>query len=482
MDALTLMVVNLMLLIAMMGAQWYLWRTQRNRLKGVGFWTIGTLFLAIAYVGMILQLVPSVSSLFSVAIPNALMYGACLTFLKGTGIFMERRPPRMVPVAVALLYAWSMVRFLLVENNFFARSVMLALVIMLTFIVALSVIVKSPRPERPVLLLVGVVCVFVTQMIRLVMMFGSVFTPVTTLFDIKAFLLIPTMLDMAALSILTVGLFDIVSRRLQGEEASARRDVEAYRDSLLRVLDDRTEQLLLTTERAYVGDFAAGLGHDMLNPMNNISTSVEALEFGYRAYQKSNRDEIRAELISSIPETAKTVAANVDRVVHLCKEMMNLANPLKGHHRDTVDVLEEVSIVFDLMRNALQQKRIHWQVQKEHAPILVRGNRYWLEQILINCIKNSMDAMEGSGGTITISVEQQAGLVLLSIADNGCGIPEEICQTFGVPYSTTKEHGNGLGLFVVQTLAEKFGGTAMAKRLARGTSITIQLPAWEQES
>jgi len=453
-----------------------LWWQYRNQTKGIGLWFAGLLTILCSYGLIFLQKYPAVSPFLSVVCANILITLAGSFLLRGTETFLHAKASRIVPCVAVFLLVFLLVRFYYIENVSYGRTMVIALLIFVLLVRQIVVLWKAQKEERSVIFLGGLILMSLVQVIRFFIAWVFVQHGSENLYQTHGVNLVPIALEITAIMAAVIGVFDIVARRLRWQERLARNEAERYRDHLQDLLNNRTQQLLLTTQRATVGDFAAGLGHDMLNPVNNISTAVEALEFGYRALQKQGREEIRTELIESIPDTTKTVASNVERVMHLCREMIDLSNPEKGKPADSVDVEAVTKTVFDLLHKNLQEKNISWHIEQETSMVTIRGNRYWLEQILINCIKNSIDAVDEDGGTVLVRIKSEAGSIGVIIEDNGCGISQEICEDLGKPYNSTKDSGTGLGLFVVRTLVENMNGSVTAHPLEKGTALTITFP------
>ncbi len=136
--------------------------------------------------------------------------------------------------------------------------------------------------------------------------------------------------------------------------------------------------------------------------------------------------------------------------------------------RDTVSLMKKVTL-----------KDISMEVsQEEGEEYLILADKISLEQVIMNIIKNSMDAIEFSG-EIHISLKNAGDTVTLAIADNGSGIPAEHLDSIFLPFYTTKSpgSGSGLGLFSAKSILEGLGGDIRAKSSHAGTVMTISLPS-----
>jgi signal transduction histidine kinase len=117
------------------------------------------------------------------------------------------------------------------------------------------------------------------------------------------------------------------------------------------------------------------------------------------------------------------------------------------------------------------------QIKTHYTPIPpVLGNRFQLEQVLQNLIINARDAM-AKGGTLTISSSHDDTHVIIEVTDTGIGIEPSIIESIFEPFVSTKESGNGLGLFITYAIIEKHKGAIVAKsEIDKGTTFVIRLP------
>jgi signal transduction histidine kinase len=106
------------------------------------------------------------------------------------------------------------------------------------------------------------------------------------------------------------------------------------------------------------------------------------------------------------------------------------------------------------------------------------GEKYQLKQVFINLIKNAMDALNrGPNGEISIKCKQSGNETIVSVSDNGCGIPKHVLDKIGEPFYTTKEKGNGLGLLVSYRIIKNHTGTIECQsKEGKGTSFIVHFP------
>jgi len=220
-----------------------------------------------------------------------------------------------------------------------------------------------------------------------------------------------------------------------------------------------------------VGRLAGGLSHDFNNILTAVSGSAEMLRY---ERNPAEREALLDEIIAAR-----------DRGSALTRQLLAFARREVTQPR-VVDLAEHVRGLERLLtRVAGDRSRVRFVLTSDCR---VRVDPGQLEQTLVNLVANARDAMP-EGGTCTITVEQVADAratahVRLHVADEGVGMPPDVAERAFEPFFTTKPRGQGtgLGLASVHGMAEQSGGTAqIASTQGRGTRVTIELPASEEE-
>jgi signal transduction histidine kinase len=130
-----------------------------------------------------------------------------------------------------------------------------------------------------------------------------------------------------------------------------------------------------------------------------------------------------------------------------------------------------------MMKPLLLKKNQNIQVAITDVPV-IKGNFNRLLQVFLNLISNSMDAMV-EGGNIHISTGVDDDSVLVTVSDDGPGIPEELREKIFSPFFTTKQNGTGLGLSIVEEIIREHGGKIKLQDSKKGATFIIQLPCME---
>lgn len=225
----------------------------------------------------------------------------------------------------------------------------------------------------------------------------------------------------------------------------------------------KTEEVLHQQDKlAAVGQLAAGVAHEIRNPLTTMKGYTEFL-------QLEETHEERQEYLSIILD-------EIDRVNNIVEDFMVLAKPKAAEleERDIIPIIKNVVSFLEFeARN--RNVKIGFEYQQDIIQIECDENR--LKQVLLNFIKNGIEAMP-DGGNITVRAGIINNQVQIAIKDTGVGIPQEKLKNIGEPFFTTKKNGNGLGLMVSFKIIESHNGKVFIEsELNKGTTFNIVLPA-----
>jgi len=228
-----------------------------------------------------------------------------------------------------------------------------------------------------------------------------------------------------------------------------------------RDLREAQAHLLHQEKMAAFGLLAAGIAHEVGNPLTSISALVQILE--RRDCDAYTRDKLAL------------VDGQLQRIQATLRELINFSRPAS-----TVRIRVCLSDILDeALRIAKYYKRIKGRVLTPHfSPGLppLDGVRDQLVQVFLNLILNAIDATQ-RGGRIAIEAERRGAFIDVAVRDDGSGISSEHAGRVFQPYFTTKKHGTGLGLFVTRQLVSSHGGTVhFETRPGQGTVFRVRLP------
>lgn len=231
---------------------------------------------------------------------------------------------------------------------------------------------------------------------------------------------------------------------------------------------------------ASLGELAAGMAHEIKNPLAGIASALQVLARNFR--EESPHQFIFNE-----------VQDQVRRLDSFITDLLHFARPGKTHFRE-LDVSEIVDKVLFLVSTQLDEKHIKVQCHLEKKHPVVQGDQSQLQQVFLNIILNAIDAIE-DGGTLHISsrweptigfsgqrcvnpsCQENKGRLLIAFKDSGGGIDPNLLETIFNPFHTSKHNGTGLGLSISQRVMEQHGGKIVVEsELGEGSTFTVLLP------
>ena len=225
------------------------------------------------------------------------------------------------------------------------------------------------------------------------------------------------------------------------------------------------DQLIRAEKLAAMGTLAAGVAHEVNNPLASISSLVQMMRS-----QEGHSPETSEKL--------SLISDQIQRITQVTKDMTNFARarPAAKRERDVNEILE-IALRLASFDKAFQDLKVETDLASGLAP--VHADQHQLQQVFLNLLLNARDAMPG-GGSLSIKTAARNGEVIVEIADTGSGISQSDMQQIFDPFFTTKPAGSGtgLGLAVCYGIVTAHDGRIEAASDARaGTKFTITLPS-----
>jgi len=244
-------------------------------------------------------------------------------------------------------------------------------------------------------------------------------------------------------------------------------ELEARIAERTRDLQESQARVLHQEKMAAFGLLAAGIAHEVGNPLTSISSMVQML-------QKHDTDPYSLNKLS-------LVSGQLQRIRTTLRELIEFSRPASTV-RSRVALGE---VIDEALNIAKYYKRTHGRIASPELPPdlpPLYGVRDQLVQVFLNLVLNAIDATD-RGGRIDLRVARIEGGVEVAIRDEGSGIGEADVAKLFQPYFTTKKHGTGLGLFVTRKLVEDHGGTVTCESTSGvGTVFRVSLPAAPAEA
>lgn len=221
------------------------------------------------------------------------------------------------------------------------------------------------------------------------------------------------------------------------------------------------EQLRRADRLSALGELAAGMAHEIRNPLGSIRGTAEIIREGIDPADKRY-------------EFAGILLKEVDRLNRVVQDFLDFARPPHVEHR-RININEALRDLLVLTRTQAVKRGVRVELSPGELP-QVPGDGEQLKQAFLNLMLNAMQAMPG-GGKLTISTIPLEGEVQVRFADTGQGIPPESLEKIFNPFFTTRQEGTGLGLAITHRIIQGHGGRIeVSSRAGEGTTFTLVLP------
>lgn len=252
---------------------------------------------------------------------------------------------------------------------------------------------------------------------------------------------------------------------------------EKYRVQLEEI--KRTHEKILQTDKlATLGELSAGISHEINNPLTVAYGYAQNIEWMLESSEDSSSDELKL--------SAKRVTHSLEKISSIISNMKTYVRT-DDDHREFCDLRDVVRAASELTHTGITKDKVELLIQAPNEALLVQGNRIELEQVLVNILKNSFDAISDAKveqGSVKIVLERRENAIAVQVYDNGPGVAADAATKIFQPFYTTKElgKGSGLGLSISQRLIEKHRGSLHLLPHKGGACFEIELPTMEMSS
>jgi len=215
---------------------------------------------------------------------------------------------------------------------------------------------------------------------------------------------------------------------------------------------------------ATLGELAAGLAHEIRNPLAGIAGVLEIV----------GRDLPENSPARAVMSDAKQEAVQINRIL---SDLLETARPRPPQFRPA-DLVATAEHAVGFARQQAVTKRIHIELDAEHELPAVEHDPNQINQVLLNLLLNAVQSMDKPGTVhVSLDVDEEEQCALITVADEGKGIPPEYINNIFRPFFTTKGHGTGLGLSLARRTVEAHGGKIeVTSQIGKGTRFVISLP------
>jgi two-component system, NtrC family, sensor histidine kinase HydH len=236
-------------------------------------------------------------------------------------------------------------------------------------------------------------------------------------------------------------------------------------EQLVKKLQQREREVLRAEQMAAVGQLAAGVAHEIRNPLTSIKMLVQA-----------GREESSG-LVPEDLEVIEREALRMERSLQVFLDFARLPKP----ERSRQDIAAIAEQTLNLVRGRAAKQHVELKFVGPKNAVFAEVDGEQIRQVLVNLCLNALDVMP-AGGTLELSVKPSDDQVELSVLDTGPGISAELMPRLFEPFVSTKETGLGLGLVISRRIVEEHHGQLnAANRIAGGASFTVELPVGQKE-
>lgn len=262
------------------------------------------------------------------------------------------------------------------------------------------------------------------------------------------------------------------------------RDLEKRVEEELQKREEQRRFLIQKSKLESIGELAAGMAHELNQPLSGISMSLDNIDFQTKE-GSLNQEYLNAKI--------DAMFRDIERIRHIINHVRTFSRDQEKERPERVDVGSVIRNAVSLVDQQYRNHNILLQLDIPPDALCVSGNPFRLEQVLLNLLSNAKYAVEskdriqrenGFRKEIRLRAYRNDSLVFIEVRDNGTGIPREHIDRIFDPFFTTKgkESGTGLGLSIVYGIVKDSGGDiSVDSDPGHFTSFTVRLPLIEKE-
>jgi signal transduction histidine kinase len=251
---------------------------------------------------------------------------------------------------------------------------------------------------------------------------------------------------------------------------------QEIRDDLDRQVRERTKQVVRSEQLASVGFLAAGVAHEINNPLASIVLCSDSLESRLADLFERTDGSCAADrdVVRSYLDMIQKEAFRCKQITEKLLDFSRTGDPERHH----TDLRELVTGVIEIVQHLGRYDNKHIELT-DGEPVIAEVCPQEMKQVVLNLITNAVDSLD-PGGTVTVAVSSGGANAEVVVTDNGCGMTEEVIRHLFEPFFTRRRNGQGtgLGLSITYRIVEEHNGqiTARSDGVGRGSQFTVTLP------
>lgn len=260
---------------------------------------------------------------------------------------------------------------------------------------------------------------------------------------------------------------------------------QSIKSDLNQQVQERTKEVVRSEQMASVGFLAAGVAHEINNPLNTIAWSAESLESRLHEMLMDRFDgsgALDSELIEEIKKNLRRIQDEAFRCKGITDSLLDFSR-LGDTNKGANEMRELVESVVEMVRplGKYRQRNLEFRCSQN---VMALVNPQEMKQVSLNLITNALDSVP-DGGKVEVFLATDGDQAVLTVKDNGCGMTDEVKQHLFEPFFTRREQGmgTGLGLSITYRIVEEHGGTIEPKSDGPGLGSTfiVRIPTVQNE-
>ena len=261
---------------------------------------------------------------------------------------------------------------------------------------------------------------------------------------------------------------------------------QEIRDDLDEQVRIRTREVVRSEQMASVGFLAAGVAHEINNPLASIALCAESLEdrlHGVFQADDTLPDHEHNEEISVVRNYLRMIQDEAFRCKQITEQLLDFAR-LEEVKRQRTDLRSLIEDVLEMVGHLGRYKHKTFKLQAPE-PVYAVVSAQEIKQVVLNLLTNALDSLEGDG-RVELTLDRRADVAHISVKDNGCGMSDDVKQHLFEPFFTRRRdgHGTGLGLSITYRIVSDHGGTItpFSEGIGKGSEMVVTLPVSDEEN
>ena len=289
----------------------------------------------------------------------------------------------------------------------------------------------------------------------------------------------------------------VVDYSKQLEEAN--KVIEEHKNNLEKMLEERTEELVLSERQAAFGQLIQGIVHNLNNPLSSIYGCIQMVQYSLDQFRSVGEGKVSKmtteDNFKSIEHMTNLINSSAEKMSHMIKSMMAKSRSDKSDELEICDlnsIIQNESTFMEADQRLKYNIVISFDYCKDDLTLEVVPSE--IAQIYQNLVQNSADALYGQrNAKINVATKLEGEYAVFSVSDNGSGIPPEIISKLFDPFFTTKPKaseevqngpvGTGLGLYTCLKTIKSYDGTIeVDSESDKGTTFTVYVPLRKEKA